>query len=117
MITVVQAAMALLFAFAAAVQYNDPDPLRWMAIYLAAAGVAILAAMRRRIPPLLPLAVGGIALVWAAMVLAGVEFGMFGRMFDAWEMASPSIEQAREVSGLAIVAAWMFITAALGRRR
>ena len=25
--------MAVLFLFAVAVQYNDPDPLRWMVIY------------------------------------------------------------------------------------
>jgi Transmembrane family 220, helix len=28
--------MAVLFLFAAVVQYNDPDPVRWMAMYLAA---------------------------------------------------------------------------------
>jgi Transmembrane family 220, helix len=46
---------AALFTFAAAVQVNDPDPLLWMAVYVAAAVVAGLAvgqldaADRRRI--------------------------------------------------------------------
>ena len=49
--------MAVLFAFAAAVQYNDPDPLRWMAMY----GLAMLAcglALAGRLPRLLPALAG-----------------------------------------------------------
>ena len=33
-------------------------------------------------------------------------------MFDAWEMKSPSVEEAREASGLLIVAAWMIVCVA-----
>ena len=43
--------MAVLFLIAAALQYNDPDPLRWMAIY----GLAVLAcllALAGRLPRL-----------------------------------------------------------------
>jgi len=56
--------MAALFAFAAAVQYNDPDPLRWMAIY----GLAMLAcglALAGRLSWLPPALLGLIALIWA----------------------------------------------------
>jgi hypothetical protein len=63
--------MAVLFAFAAAVQYNDPDPLRWIAVY----GVATLAsvlALAGRLPRLLPALVGLGALVWAGTRAPGV---------------------------------------------
>ena len=32
----------LLFIFSAALQYNDPDPLRWMLLYAAACGVSLV---------------------------------------------------------------------------
>jgi len=37
-------------------------------------------------------------------------------MFDAWEMKSPSVEEAREASGLLIVAAWMMVLFVRARR-
>jgi hypothetical protein len=63
--------MAVLFAFAAAVQDNDPDPLRWMAMY----GLGMLAcglALAGRLPRLLPALAGLGALVWAATLAPGV---------------------------------------------
>src|SRR5215213_11000596 len=59
------AVMALLFVFAAAVQYNDPDPLRWVALYLAAAAACVLALLQR-LPRWIPVVVGLVALAWAA---------------------------------------------------
>ena len=56
--------MAVLFAVAVVVQFNDPDPLRWMAVYGAALAVSTLAAARGSVPVVLPAAVGGIALAW-----------------------------------------------------
>ena len=38
--------MAVLFAVAVVVQFNDPDPLRWVAVYGAALTVSALAAAR-----------------------------------------------------------------------
>lgn len=72
--------MAGLFALAVAVQYNDPDPGRWMALYGAAAAVAC----------------AGVA-----------DAGTYWHMFDAWEMKNAPIEEAREASGLRIVFVWM----------
>jgi hypothetical protein len=37
-------------------------------------------------------------------------------MFDAWEMKSPSVEEAREASGLLIVAVWMIVLLVRARR-
>jgi hypothetical protein len=100
--------MALLFVFAAAVNLNDPDPVQWVGLYLAAAGVALYAALRQRISPIPAIAVGLVALVWALALGSGVQqFGVFGRMFESWEMQNVQVEEARETSGLLIVAGWM----------
>ena len=40
--------MALLFAFAAALQFNDPDPIQWIAIYTAACALSLVMFFRRR---------------------------------------------------------------------
>lgn len=102
--------MALLFAFAAALQYNDPDPIRWMAIYGAACVLSLLSAFVRRILPATVLTVGLVAVVWAAWIaLGGPAVSEYRHMFDAWEMKSPSVETAREASGLILVAAWMAV--------
>jgi hypothetical protein len=38
-------------------------------------------------------------------------------MFDAWEMQSVNVEQAREATGLLIVAGWMAVLAVRAKRR
>jgi len=109
--------MAALFVFAAAVQYNDPDPLRWMAIYLAAAAACVLAVLRR-LPRWLPAMVGLAALVWAATLSPHVlgRVGM-GEMVQAWEMKDVRVEEGREMYGLLIVVGWMAVLALVGWRR
>ena len=102
--------MALLFAFAAALQFNDPDPIRWIAIYTAACAVALVMYTKRWVVPAVPLAVLVIASVWAmAIAFGGPAASEYEHMFDAWEMKSPSVEEAREASGLLIVAVWMIV--------
>ena len=112
--------MALLFAAGAVVQVNDPDPIPWMAIYAAAGAVAIVWALRGRVPLAAPLGVGVVALVWgAAVVVGGPELSVFGQMFAAWEMDSIATEEAREGTGLLLIAFWMGVLAwaSWGRRR
>jgi hypothetical protein len=109
---VVGALMTVLLAVAVAVQYNDPDPIPWMVIYGAACALSALAIVRGR-APLMPAAVVGVAaLVWGLMV-AREAYGRssLSEMFQSWEMNSPGIEEAREASGLLIVAAWMAVLA------
>jgi hypothetical protein len=109
--------MALLFAFAAALQFNDPDPIRWIAMYAAACAVSLAMYFKLRAVPAIPLAVLAIAIVWAAMIaFGGPPASEYGHMFDAWEMKSPSVEEAREASGLLIVAAWMSVLVIRTRR-
>ena len=114
---VVNALMAALFVFAATVQYNDPDPLRWIAIYLAAAlacALAVAGRLRWPVPALVALA----ALAWAATLAPGV-LGRVGpgEMFGAWEMRDAAVEEARESYGLLLVAAWMGVLAVVAFRR
>jgi hypothetical protein len=65
---IVSGVMALLFLFATAVQYNDPDPLRWMAIYGLAGFVSLQAARARLTPHWGLVVVGLVALGWAALI-------------------------------------------------
>jgi len=109
--------MALLFVFAAAVQYNDPDPLRWMAIYLAAAAACVLALLGR-LRWFVPAAVGLVALAWAATLAPHVLGHVrMGEMVEAWEMKDVRVEEGREMYGLLIVAAWMAVLTVAGWRR
>ena len=105
---------AALFLFAAAVQYNDPDPARWMAIYGAAAAVAFLATRRLAAAPrfwIAPAMVAAIALLWSAGIFLGLRDPLTPwRMFDQWEMKDVAVEETRETFGLLIVAAWMLVT-------
>jgi hypothetical protein len=110
-------AMAALFAFAAAVQYNDPDPLRWMALYLAAAAACVLAVLHR-LPRWGPAVVGLAALAWAVTLAPHVLGHVgWGEMVQAWEMKDVRVEEGREMYGLLIVAAWMAVLVLAGRRR
>ncbi len=109
---VANALMTALFAVAVAVQYNDPDPIRWMAIYGAAGALSAWAAVRGGAPFPASVAVGLIALVWGLVTASGVnDRAAFSQMFQSWEMKSPSIEEAREASGLLIAAGWMAVLA------
>jgi hypothetical protein len=101
--------MMVMFLFSMAVQYNDPDPLHWMAIYGAAA-VACVLALRNRLHPAVSAAIGAVAVVWAVTLAPGVwgQVG-FNELFQEFEMSSPLIEEAREMGGLFIVAVWMAV--------
>jgi hypothetical protein len=109
--------MAALFALAVAVQYNDPDPVRWMAIYGAGCLVTLMAAIRGSAPLAASATVGLIALAWC-VYWAGTshaDLRTYGHMFDAWEMKNEPIEEAREASGLLIVSVWMAVVALRAR--
>lgn len=113
---VVSAFMTVLLALAVAVQYNDPDPLRWMAIYGAACALSALVVVRGRAPLVWVAAVGLVALVSGLIVGRGAYGGShLSEMFQSWEMKSPGVEEAREASGLLIVAAWMAVLAIQAR--
>ena len=104
--TLANGIMLLMFLFSAAVQFNDPDPLKWIGIYCAAATVCALE-MRRRLPVWAPVAIAVIAIVWAGSLYYRARDVPISSLFAAWEMQNLRIEEAREMYGLTIVAVWM----------
>ncbi len=90
-----------LLLFAAAVQWNDPDPGRWIAVYAGAAALTPLVAAGR-LSPWTALAAGGAlcgtGLAWVARVLG--------------EALPATGELARESSGLLLAGGWLVWVAA-----
>jgi hypothetical protein len=109
--------MAAAFLFFAALQYNDPDPIQWTAIYLAAATACIFF-LRNKLHGLLPAITGVVALVWACFLAPNViREKMLPQMLDSAQMMNPAIEEAREMCGLLIVVAWMIVLIVASRIR
>lgn len=109
--------MAALYLLSVAVQYNDPDPLRWMAMYGAAAVAAALLPSRRWAIGL-ALSVAAAALLWAVVLTPDI-WGRVG-FTDLWKKMSEkggAVEIEREIGGLALVVAWMVPGALLRRRQ
>ncbi|MGD8279188.1 MAG: transmembrane 220 family protein [Gemmatimonadota bacterium] len=101
--------MLLAFLASVAVQYNDPDPLRWVVIYGAAA-LACARAVTGRSGWILPALVGAAALVWALSLAPGVLGRVgFGELFEAFEMKDVRVEVGREFGGLMIIVGWMAV--------
>ncbi|NBB74564.1 MAG: hypothetical protein GVY35_12910 [Bacteroidetes bacterium] len=114
-VQIVNGLMLLLFATAAVVQYDDPDPALWVGLY----GVAALACalfMANRLP------------AWLAGVLTGAY--VLGGLYLLLPILGPEafydttgqemmglMEESREMMGLLIMAAWTgFLTWRLYRR-
>jgi hypothetical protein len=109
--------MLLAIAFSVVLQFNDPDSLIWIAIYgVAAAACALELSGRGSVG--LPGATAVFAFAWA-LQLAERALGAvpFSAMFGDWEMQDVRIEEAREMYGLAVVAAWMVVLAVVAFRR
>lgn len=110
------ALFALLFLYSASLQFNDPDPLRWIVIYTAAA-IPCIIAVWRRLDWRLPALIGVIALCWSASHIPHVaKFGQLGHMFDHWKMENEDVVYGRELFGLLIVASWMLVLSLASRR-
>ena len=108
--------MTAAFLFSVAVQYNDPDPIRWMLVYGLAALACILH-LRRQLQWYLPAALGATAFGWAASIAPRViGKTTFGDMFQSFHMINPVVEEAREMGGLLIVAAWMLVLVVVSKR-
>lgn len=98
--------MGVLFLFGAAVQYNDPDPIRWMIVYLAASAQSF--EVVSRVPGWWrPAILSAATFAWALLILSTLEPWVVWRMFDQFGMTSLEIEEGRETLGLLIISAWM----------
>ena len=99
--------LAVLFALFAAVQYNDPDPWRWILLYGGVSVFYMLSAAGRVYRPV----------IWGWLAWIIVWAGLLMPEFSGWiQMGSPSIvesmkadkpyiEFAREFLGLLVAAA------------
>ena len=96
----------VIFLLSAAVQYNDPDPLIWVAVYLAAGAMCLFSGREQQVnwlPPLLLL----VSLGWIIALLPSI----IGQVSVAEVVASISmktreVEEAREIGGLLLVTFW-----------
>ncbi len=95
---VISLVIALIFVGFAAVQYNDPDPITWIAIYGMMALLLLVNAYRR-----LPISVSVLPMLAAivgAILLWPDEYQGIANKMDS----RPGVELARESLGLAICA-------------
>lgn len=116
LLRVVNAVMAVLFLLGLAVQYNDPDPFRWVVIYGAAAVACVLASLGR-LPRWLPLSLALVAGAWAALLSPEVVGRVgFGDLFQEIRMDSVEIEEGREMFGLLLIGLWMVVLVFTTRR-
>jgi Transmembrane family 220, helix len=103
------ALMAVYFVFAAVVNFNDPDPVRWVSMYFALAAACVLALLGR-LPWAGPGALALIALLWAGTLAPRVIGKVrFRAMFSTWKMQNAQVEEAREMYGLLIAVIWMLV--------
>src|SRR5215510_4869999 len=110
MMKILNILMTMVFLFSVIVQYNDPDPLVWMAIY-GIAGAACVLEILKRGKWIFPAAICLVSLVWAiSLAWTGWDHVSFGELVSGpYRMKDERIEIAREVVGLLIVALWMAI--------
>jgi len=109
--------MAAAFAFSVAVQYNDPDPIQWIAIY-GSATVACILSLMGKLSWRFSAAVAVAAFVWACFIAQGVFSRPFPTtMVDSFHMTDVADEEARELGGLLIVVLWMVVLTVSARRK
>ncbi len=103
-----------IFLLSAAVQWNDPDPLLWIAGYLVAA--ALSAAAFFGWIPVLPNACAALGFSLWFLSLATSLPGAPSEAFTSFEMVAPGHEEPREAIGLLICAVWTGLLAWRGAR-
>ena len=102
---------AAMFTFAAIVQYNDPDPLRWIGIYVAAFLTCLLWELRL-LPRAIAIAVTLTTLGWGAWTLLHTRLtSPVGEALTDWNMHEGGSEELRESIGLFLVASWCAVLA------
>ena len=101
----------LAFLLAALLQYNDPDPIRWVAIYIAAATLCKLQHFKQ-ITPIFPVLLVIICLAWIGMLVPSLTQGVaWTDILDSLAMKTKAVEEAREIGGLVLVASWSAVIA------
>ncbi len=98
------------FLLSAAVQLNDPDALPWTIIYLAASTLCVLAYGNNPVRIVAALLVA-VSLVWIGILLPSLGAVSLDEIFESVSMQTKSVEEAREIGGLALVALWSTVLA------
>lgn len=112
---IASAVFAAVFLLASVVQWNDPDPILWIAGYLLAATLSLAAAFDR--VPFGPNALAAIGFTIWFVSLASSLSDAPREAFTSFEMQTHSHEEPREAIGLALCAGWCAALAVWGRRR
>ena len=104
--------MAGLLFVCVALQYNDPDPIRWMLIYGAGAVTSVLLPIKKPTAAL-ALLVGMVALAWSFYLIHSV-WGLIALSDLTSKMSEKggAVEEGREAGGLLIEGVWMMAAAA-----
>ena len=96
----------VIYLLCAAVQYNDPDALPWVALYLCAAAMCT-ARLRKRLPQWLPKLLFIVSLLWMGALLPNIIGQVSPQDIAASiSMQTTAVEEAREIGGLFLVALW-----------
>ena len=97
----------ILMFVVAGLQFNDPDPVPWVAVYGACGMTWLLRALHREVV-FLEMALLGVLIFWMGALSHGVmgliEVGSIGDMFASMSDDTPYVELAREFFGLAMTA-------------
>jgi hypothetical protein len=106
----VNSIVAVMFVISAVVQYNDPDPWLWVALYAGAAAACFVSgrfSWSRALAALVAIASFG----WATTMLGVLPDLQFADLFKSMQAQTPIIEEGREFLGLMLVGAWtVFLT-------
>lgn len=97
---------AAMFFAMAGLQFNDPDPVYWVAVYGGAALVALSKALGRYSEFWAAVTIGGVVagLIFAVPgVLNFVDFGSLEELFGDMTASKPYVESTREFGALMIV--------------
>jgi hypothetical protein len=105
-------AMAGLLFLCVALQYNDPDPIRWMLMYGAGAVASVLLPIKKPAAAL-ALLVGMVTLAWAFYLIHSV-WGLIGisDLTNKMSEKGGAVEVGREAGGLLIQGVWLMLAAA-----
>lgn len=108
--------MTVIFILCVVVQFNDPDPLLWIAIYLYAVVLTGMAAANRY-TVFAP--VGAAGYLIGALILSPAFAGISNPvdLVTDIRMDSKDVELARESGGLFICSAWMIVLSVIWYRR
>jgi hypothetical protein len=98
--------LAIMFLLFAVVQFNDPDPILWISIYVVMAAICVMAALNRYIKPVMWFLLGAF-FAYACFLYPGVKEWIaqpdLSILFDdVMKMQYPYIEESREFLGLII---------------